>query len=178
MNVVLVGFMGTGKSSLGRALARRLGYRFVDTDLAIEKITGLTVEMIFRRHGVIRFRSEETLLAKRLLGKTGLVISTGGGMLLNRENVELLRQNGVLIGLRADPEIIINRVKNKKHRPLLKKTNIRETVYRLLREREGVYNAAEFTVDTGQLSFEASLNEIIKYLKERPSDSSRGRFLT
>ncbi len=164
-NIVLVGFMGTGKSTLGRALARRLSYRFIDTDLAIEKITGLTVQMIFRRHGIIRFRSEETLLAKRLLGKSGLVISTGGGMLLNKENVDLLSQNGVLIGLRTDPEIIVKRVQRKKHRPLLKKTNVRETVHKLLREREGIYDVAEFTVDTGLLSFEASLNEIINYLK-------------
>lgn len=166
-NIILVGFMGTGKSSLGRALARRLGYRFIDTDQAIEKITGLTVERIFRRHGVIRFRSEETLLAKRLFGKTGLVISTGGGMLLKKENVDLLNQNGVLIGLRAAPEIIIKRVQNKRHRPLLKKTNVKETVYKLLQEREGIYDVAEFTVDTGLLTFEASLNEIIKYLKEK-----------
>lgn len=166
-NIVLVGFMGTGKSSLGRILARRLGYRFIDTDIAIEKITGLTVEQIFRRHGVIRFRSEENLLAKRLAGKKGLVIATGGGMLLNKENVELLSRNGVLIGLRADPDVILQRLKNKKRRPLLKKGDIRETVLKLLREREGIYDAAEFTVDTGKLSFDASLNKIHQYLKKK-----------
>ncbi|MCL2337265.1 MAG: shikimate kinase [Firmicutes bacterium] len=166
-NIVLVGFMGVGKSSVGRVLARRLGYRFIDTDQAIEKITGLTVEMIFRRHGPIRFRSEETLLLQRLLGQSGLVISTGGGMLLKEENVRLLRQNGILIGLRAEPEIIIERVGNKKDRPLLKKNNVAENVHKLLKEREGVYDVAEFTVDTGLFSPEESVNEIIKYLREK-----------
>ena len=163
-NIVLVGFMGTGKSTLGRALAKRLGCRFVDTDLAIEEITGLSVEQIFRRHGAIRFRSEENLLAKRLAGKFGLLIATGGGMLLNKSNVDLLKINGVLIELRAEPGVIINRVKNKRHRPLLKKGDLSETVTGLLREREGVYDAAEFAVDTGQLSFQAALNEVHNFL--------------
>lgn len=166
-NIVLIGFMGTGKSSLGRALARRIGYRFLDTDRAIEEITGLSVEKIFRRHGIVRFRSEENLLARKLAGRSGLVVATGGGMVLNTENVELFRKNGVLIGLRADPEIIIKRVRNKKRRPLLKKGNLEETVASLLREREGAYDVAEFSVDTGKLSFEESLREILNYLKSK-----------
>ncbi len=166
-NIVLIGFMGTGKSSLGRALAKRIGYRFLDTDRAIEEITGLSVEQIFRRHGIVRFRSEENLLARKLADQFGLVVATGGGMVLNTENVELFKKNGVLIGLRADPEIIIKRVRNKKRRPLLKKGNLEETVASLLREREEAYDVAEFSVDTGKLSFEESLQEILNYLKSK-----------
>jgi shikimate kinase len=166
-NIVLIGFMGTGKTSLGRQLARRLGYRFIDTDQAIEEVTGKTVAQIFRRDGVIRFRSEENLLARKLAGQSGLVIATGGGMVLNEENVALLGQNGILIGLRADPEVIVSRVKNKKHRPLLHRGDLRENVLKLLREREGVYDVAEYTIDTGKLSFQEALNEIYRYVKQK-----------
>jgi shikimate kinase len=166
-NIVLIGFMGTGKSSLGRQLARRLGYRFVDTDSAIEEVTGKTVEQIFRRDGEIRFRSEENLLARKLAGQSGLVIATGGGMVLNRENVELLKQNGVLIKLTAEPEVILQRVKNKKRRPLLRRGDLRENVLRLLREREGYYDVAEFAVNTGKLSFGEAINEMYRYIKRK-----------
>ncbi|WP_274377591.1 shikimate kinase [Desulfotruncus arcticus] len=165
-NVVLIGFMGTGKSTLGRQLARRIGYDFIDTDLAIEEVTGKTVEKIFRKDGPIRFRSEENLLARKLSVRSGLVIATGGGMVLNSENVNLLKQNGVLIGLKAEAEIIFSRVRNKRRRPLLRRGNLRENVERLLREREGAYDAADFTIDTGKLSFGEALNEIHSYLKQ------------
>lgn len=164
-NIVLIGFMGTGKSTLGRQLARRIGYEFIDTDLAIEEVTGKTVEKIFRKDGPIRFRSEENLLARKLSARSGLVIATGGGMVLNQENVDLLQQNGVLIALKAEAEIILNRVRNKKRRPLLRRGNVREKVLGLLQEREGAYDVAEFTVDTGKLSFSEALNEIHNYLK-------------
>ncbi len=165
-NIVLIGFMATGKSSLGRRLAGRLHYRFVDTDQAIEEITGKTVEQIFRQDGETRFRSEENLLARKLSKQSGLVIATGGGMVLNPENVALLRQNGVLIGLRADPEVIIQRAKGKRRRPLLNRGDLRSNVMKLLREREGAYDLAEFTVDTGKLSLDQAYNEIVQYLKQ------------
>ena len=166
-NIVLIGFMGTGKSTLGRQLARRIGYAFIDTDLAIEEVTGKTVEKIFRKDGPIRFRSEENLLARKLSLRSGLVIATGGGMALNSENVYLLQQNGVLIGLKADPEVILSRVRNKRRRPLLRRGDLRENVARLLREREGAYNVAEFTIDTGKLAFGEAINEIHNYLKQK-----------
>lgn len=116
-NIILIGFMGTGKSSLGRRLARRLGYKFIDTDSAIEKVTGKTVAQIFRKDGEIRFRSEEKLQVRKLSGQSGLVVATGGGTVLDQENVDLLKQNGIFICLRADPEIILQRVKTKSAGP-------------------------------------------------------------
>lgn len=166
-NIVLVGFMGTGKTSLGRQLARRLGYQFIDTDRAIEEVTGKTVEEIFRRDGEIRFRSEENLLVRKLWQQTGLVISTGGGLMLNPENVDLLRRQGVIIALQADPEVIIGRVKKKKHRPLLRRGDLRENVLKLLQEREGSYDVAEYMVDTGKLPFHEALGTIHQYLKQK-----------
>lgn len=166
-NIILIGFMGTGKSSLGRQLARRLGYRFVDTDSAIEEVTGKTVEQIFRKDGEIRFRSEESLLARKLAVQSRLVVATGGGTVLNQDIVKELNKNGVLIGLHCDPEIVMQRLKNKKRRPLLRRGDLRENVLRLLREREGVYDVADFTVDTGKLSFNQALEEIYQYLKQK-----------
>lgn len=166
-NIVLIGFMGVGKSTLGRRLAKQLGYKFIDTDSIIEEVTGKTVEQIFRTDGEIRFRSEEKLLVRKLAGQTGLVIATGGGMVLDQENVELLKQNGVLIGLHADPQVIMQRVKNKRRRPLLSKGNLFENIIRLTKEREGAYDIAEFTLDTGKLTYDEMLQEIKKFLEQK-----------
>ena len=95
--------MGTGKTAVGRRLARRLKRKFVDTDAEIEKITGKTIAQIFARDGATRFRSEEALLVKKLAPKEGLVISTGGGLVLNPENVRLLRENGIFVAPRPIP---------------------------------------------------------------------------
>jgi len=167
-NIVLIGFMGVGKSTLGRRLAKRLGYKFIDTDSAIEEITGKTVEQIFRIDGETRFRSEEKLLVRKLAGQSGLVIATGGGMVLAPESVALLQQNGVLILLRADHEVILQRVKNKKHRPLLSKGDLFENIVRLSKERESIYAAiAEFTVDAGQLNYDEMLCQIRVFLEQK-----------
>jgi len=159
--------MGTGKSTVGRRLAHRLNRKFIDTDTEIESVTGKTVAQIFARYGVVRFRSEEALLVKKLALQEGLVISTGGGMVLNPENVRLLKKNGVLIGLTASPEIIFNRVKNKKSRPLLAKGNLKEQVEDLLKERQGAYDVAEYTVDTGVFPQEEVIEMIVRYLEEK-----------
>lgn len=165
-NIVLIGFMGTGKTAVGRRLAGRLKREFIDTDAEIEKVTGKTVAQIFARDGQIRFRSEEALLVRKLAGKENLVISTGGGMVLNPENVRLLKENGVLIALTADPEVICRRGKNKKNRPLLMRGDLRENIKALLKEREGVYDVAEHKVDTGSMSLDQAVENIIHFLKE------------
>lgn len=166
-NIVLIGFMGTGKTAVGRRLAGRLNREFVDTDTEIEKVTGKTVAQIFEKHGQIRFRSEEALVVKKLAGREGLVISTGGGVVLNPENLRLLKDNGILIALKADPDVIYQRVKNKKNRPLLLKGDLKETIFNLIEERQGVYDIAEYFVDTSSLSQEAVVEQIYDYLRER-----------
>lgn len=166
-NIVLIGFMGTGKSTVGRRLAHRLKRKFVDSDEEIESVNGKTVAQIVARDGMARFRSEEMLMAKKLAGRSGLVIATGGGMVLNPENVRLLRENGVFIGLTAQPEVIFNRVKRKKTRPLLLMGNMREQIDKLFAERRDAYQIAEYTVDTSVLSQEEVVEVIVRYLKER-----------
>lgn len=168
-NIVLIGFMGTGKTAVGHKLARRLKREFVDTDAEIEEVTGKTIARIFAQDGVVRFRSEEALLVRKLAVRVGLVISTGGGLVLDPENVLLLKENGVLIALTASPEVIYQRVKKKKNRPLLLKGELMETIQNLLKEREGAYDVAEFTVDTGTCGVDEAVEQIVKHLSERKS---------
>ena len=159
--------MGTGKSAVGRRLARRLKRKFIDTDAEIEKVTGKTVAQIFAREGVTRFRSEEALLVKKIAAREGLVIATGGGLVLNPENVRLLQENGILVALTAGQEVIYNRVRRKKNRPLLFRTNIKKRIQELLEERKGAYEIAELTLDTGSCSIDGTVEKIISHLLER-----------
>lgn len=159
--------MGTGKSAVGRRLARRLKRKFIDTDAEIEKVTGKTVAQIFAREGVTRFRSEEALLVKKIAAREGLVIATGGGLVLNPENVRLLKENGILVALTAGREVIYNRVRRKKNRPLLFRTNIKKRIQELLEERKGAYEIAELILDTGSCSIDGTVEKIISYLLER-----------
>ena len=166
-NIVLIGFMATGKSTIGHRLALRLNRDFIDTDKDIEAITGMTVAQIFARDGIRRFRSEENLLVKRLAPKEDLVIATGGGMVLNPENVRLLKEKGILIALTASPEIICARVKGKKTRPLLQGGALDARISRLLKERQHLYDQADLVVDTGTCSIGETVEKIISYLAER-----------
>ncbi|MHB1405659.1 MAG: shikimate kinase [Desulfitobacteriaceae bacterium] len=164
-NIILTGFMGTGKSTVGRRLARTLGWDFIDTDSEIERITEMSVAEIFRRHGETRFRSEENLLVKRLMTRENCVIATGGGTVLNPENQVILSGIGVVISLYAPVEIILDRVGQRTDRPLLKTG--REEIEVLWQARQVSYARAEYTVDTTDKSVEEVEGEILTYLEER-----------
>lgn len=164
-NIVLIGFMGTGKTAVGKRLARRLGRQFVDTDLEVERVTGKTIPQIFAQDGEVRFRSEERLVIQKLSRREGLVIATGGGAVLDPENMADLKKNGVLICLAADPEIIYRRVKGKKHRPLLNKEgDLQKQIQELLAKRTSSYEVADFTIDTGNISSDEVADKIADYL--------------
>ncbi|MTI81193.1 MAG: shikimate kinase [Firmicutes bacterium] len=165
-NIVLIGFMGCGKSAVGRRLASKLKLKHIDTDSEIEKVTNRTVEQIFAKDGPFRFRSEEKILLKKLAGKQNLVISTGGGIVLDEENVELLQKDGVLIHLFASPEVIHKRVKGRRNRPLLNRGNLKQRINELLEERTGAYDVADLAIDTGDYNVEEVVKEIINFLKE------------
>jgi len=165
-NIVLIGFMGTGKSSVGQRLAEKLKMAFIDMDREIEKITGLPINQIFRKHGEIRFRSEEKLLAQKLGHESNLVIATGGGVVLSQENIEALRENGILICLEASPEEILKRVKRKKaSRPLLKKEFGEKEIKAMLEEREAFYACTDFRINTNNKEPRAIVEEITRRLR-------------
>ncbi len=164
-NIVLIGFMGTGKTAVGRRLASRLGRKFIDTDAEIERVTGKTIPQIFAQDGELRFRSEERLVIQKLSRQEGMVIATGGGAVLNPENMADLKRNGITICLTAEPEIIYQRVRGKKHRPLLnKKGDLLGQIKELLDRRKPFYQAADYTVDTSYKTPEKVVDEIIAYL--------------
>ena len=166
-NIVLIGFMGTGKTSVGRFLANKLNRRFIDTDKEIENIAGKSVAQLIGGEGMIRFRSEESLLVKKLSGQENLVIATGGGTLLDPENYRSLKENGIIIGLTASSEVIYNRVKNKKNeRPLLAKGDLMEQIVSLREERRELYKVADFTVDTGSGSLDETVKKILGFISE------------
>ncbi|MFZ5645756.1 MAG: shikimate kinase [Bacillota bacterium] len=168
-NIVLIGFMASGKTVVGRVIAQRLGREFVDTDEEVERVTGKTVSEIFERYGAIRFRSEEALTIKKLSHREDLVIATGGGAVLNPENVSALKKNGVVVLIKSTPEIILRRVVAGRNRPLLAKTdNLGQRIRDLMAEREEIYaNSADIEVFSGKESREEVADNIIQLLKER-----------
>ena len=157
---MLTGFMGTGKSEVGRRLAQRLGRSFVDTDQLVEERAGKRVAAIFADDGEAVFRRLEREAVVDAAGRTGVVIAVGGGAVLDPENVRHLQQSGVLIHLTARPEVILDRVGDARSRPLLRQ-NPRGTVARLLEEREPAYAAAaDMTVDTSERTADEVVGEI------------------
>lgn len=166
-NLVLTGFMGTGKTTVGKKVARELGMEFVDTDKEIEQVTGLAVSEIFYRYGEIRFRSEEQAAVRRLAQGDNRVIATGGGVVLNQENMTHLRANGVVVCLAASPEVIYERVRRKKTRPLLATEDPKATIRELLQEREQFYQVADVIVDTSGKNPEQVRDEVIAIFKSR-----------
>jgi len=164
-NIVLIGFMGTGKTTVGIRLAHRLGRNFLDMDSEIERVTNKTIPQIFAQEGEVRFRSEERLVVQRLSRQKNLVIATGGGVVLNPANVADFKRNGILICLAASPEVIYERVKGKKNRPLLNRSNnLLEHIRDMLDKRRPFYQTADCTIDTNGKSREQVVEEIVAYL--------------
>ena len=116
-NIILVGFMGTGKSSVGRRLADRLQMAFYDTDCEMEAITGLDLMTLYWKYGKIRFQSEENLVLNKLLQRERCVIATGGTLQLYEERLQAMRQSGLLVCLKAEPAMIQRRIVRKSNRP-------------------------------------------------------------
>jgi shikimate kinase len=151
-NIVLIGFMGSGKSTVGRLLARRLRFGFLDTDLLIEERARMPIAEIFKHHGEAHFRERESAVIESLLGVKRHVFATGGGIVTRPENIPLLRKLGLVVLLKADPEEIYRRVSRKDNRPLLHVENPRERVLEMMAERSSMYEkAAQFQVDSTTL---------------------------
>ncbi|MGI5911450.1 MAG: shikimate kinase [Syntrophomonadaceae bacterium] len=170
-NIVLIGFMATGKTSVGAVLAQKLGKMFVDMDHEIEKLVGMSIAEIFKKYGEERFRLEETLMAKKVGQLKSSVIATGGGTVTNMENVAYLKNNGKIICLDADPRDIEVRVNRKKGtRPMLAREGLIEDIEKLLQKREPFYaHAADIRIDTRGKNIEMVATEIVQLLSKQHS---------
>jgi shikimate kinase len=156
-NIVLTGFMGTGKSSVGLILAEKLSLPLVDADAVLEQETGRSIAQIFSEEGEEKFRELEKQVVQRLASATSQIITTGGGAVLDPENLAALDVSGILICLRAQPETILTRIKMETHRPLLEDGNRLQNIKQLLASRAPVYDKIRYQVDTdGQTPLEVA----------------------
>jgi len=166
--IILTGFMGTGKSSVAQQLAARWDLEFVDTDEMIEQQTGTSIAQLFATRGEQHFRDLETEVLTQLAGQCGLIISTGGGMLLRKHNVELLRGMGPVICLHASAETIMQRTASSDQRPLLNRPDPQAEVQQLLAEREAAYQQADYHIATDELSVEQVAEAVGELMKTDP----------
>lgn len=173
-NIVLIGFMGTGKTSTGRLLASRLGRPFIDIDRKIEKECGMTITEIFAMKGEEYFRMKERTVIARVSRYTNAVIATGGGVALQPENMSRLRKNGVIISLTASKEAILERTGRRNTRPLLERPDREEFVARLLAQREKYYQIADLRIDTTNCSPHQVTEQIISFLRNGGHMHGRG----
>ena len=147
-NLVLCGFMGCGKSTVGRLLAARCGMTFVDTDSYLEEQLGQSISSLFATEGEAVFRAHETAVCRTLGARDGLVLATGGGAVLRDENVEALRKNGVIVWLQVGVDCVLERLRDDCTRPLLQRPDKEDAVRTLLHDRAPLYaRAADITVD-------------------------------
>jgi shikimate kinase len=163
LNIVLTGFMGAGKTTVGRMIAERLGYAFVDMDEEIERATGLSVNRIFEMYGEAAFRERETVLTARLAGRDRQVVSCGGGWALNPGNVARMEDSSKLVYLKASPNTILRRTGGDSSRPLLNVSNREDRVVSLLGTRAPVYlSVADLVVDTDDITPEQVSEKILE----------------
>jgi len=177
MNIILIGFRGTGKSTVGRRLAERLGWDFVDADDALESRLGKSIAAVFAEQGETAFRDHESQLLVDLLAGTHRVISLGGGVILREQNRARFRGAGPVIWLQADPQSIVDRLardpRTASQRPALTELSAKEEVVELLRVRAPLYaESADLAVATDARSVDAIVDEIVCFLQTPPRNGS------
>jgi shikimate kinase len=166
--VVLVGLMGAGKTKIGRRLATRLGLPFFDSDQEIEAAAGETIEEIFANRGERVFREGERRVISRLLARSVHVLATGGGAFMDPLTRAVIRGRGVSLWLRADLDVLVQRVSRRNDRPLLKAGDAQAILADLIERRHPVYSEADLTVDSGEGSPEATVSRVVAALAASP----------
>ncbi|MRR53557.1 MAG: shikimate kinase [Deltaproteobacteria bacterium] len=164
-NVILTGFMGTGKSTVGRVLAAQLKYSFCDLDSLIVEAEGRSINTIFADQGEGYFREVESSLLKDVLQEASQVVSTGGGAILRQENRDLMHKSGVVVNLAASPELILQRLHLDENRPLLRDSKNIAQIQKLLMDRESYYAEADIRIDTDGKNVEDVAREILDFLE-------------
>jgi shikimate kinase len=169
-NIALVGFMGAGKSTVGQMLAQQLHFEFADTDRIIEQREGRKVAEVFATKGEPYFRSVESEVAHEFEGRRGLVISTGGGLVVNPANLEALRRHSLIVCLWASPEVIYERVRNQSHRPLLQAPDPLTKIRELLQSRRSAYMSADVIIGVDYRTPAETARQIASSFRRAASD--------
>jgi shikimate kinase len=164
--LVLVGMMGAGKSSIGWRIAQKLGVPFHDTDQEVERAAGCSVADIFETWGEKAFRDAERRVIKRLLNSPVQVISTGDGAFVETESRELIKENAISLWLRADPEILYERVIRRDTRPLLFDGDARQILEEMIERRYPIYAKADLIVESNDDAHEATVERVMEALKD------------
>ena len=165
-NIVLVGFMGTGKSCVGKRLSKRLGLDFLELDEIIEKKEGISIKDIFEKKGEPYFRKLEKEIAKEVSQKKGIIISAGGGAIVDEENFKNLKNGGVIICLEASPDVIFQRTKGLATRPLLNVADPKKKIGELLKVRFPYYKKSDHRINTDKLTIEQIAEKIIDLVRD------------
>ncbi len=163
--LVLVGLMGAGKSSIGWRIAQKLGIPFNDSDQEVERAAGCSVADIFETWGEKAFRDAERRVIKRLLSAQIQIISTGDGAFIDDESRELIKENAISLWLRADPEILYERVSRRDTRPLLFEGDAKEILEEMIEKRYPIYAEANLMVESNDDAHEATVERVIEVLK-------------
>jgi shikimate kinase len=171
VNIILTGFMGTGKTLVGKKLAKGLKMSYLDTDELIERRERAKIPQIFQEKGEDYFRKVETKIIKEVSSLDRCVISTGGGAILKKENLVALKRKGVIICLSANPKVILKRTRKSQNRPLLKSKDPKSRVLSLLGQRRSFYEKADFEVDTSELTTSQVVGRIVDFLRKNSGNN-------
>jgi shikimate kinase len=167
-SIVLIGLMGAGKTAIGRRLAAELELPFTDADREIEVAAGQSISEIFAEHGEDYFRTGERKVIARLLKSGGQVLATGGGAYMDEETRKNIRARGISIWLKADLNVLLQRVARRDHRPLLKAGDPKAVMQKLMEDRYPVYSEADIVVQSRNVPHEVIVAEIVKELRASP----------
>ena len=166
-NIILIGPMGAGKTTIGRQLSKKLSMQFFDSDYEIEQRTGADIPWIFEIEGEEGFRKRESQVIEELIKMENIVLSTGGGVILKQENRDVLSDNGLVIYLKSTPEKLFKRTAGDKRRPLLQGNDRLAQIKKILQEREPFYQSlADEIINTDKLTVRQIVNEIVKIVKK------------
>jgi len=165
-NIVLVGFMGTGKTEVGKIVAQRLERQRLCLDDMIEWKVGKPIVQIFKEDGEEQFRKVEAEVVKAASKDKNVVIDAGGGVVIDENNVKHLKEHGLIICLSARPEVIYNRTKGHMHRPLLNTPDPVASIRDLLESRRAYYDRADYKIDTSDVSLEEVADKVIELLEQ------------
>lgn len=173
-SIVLVGLMGAGKSCVGRKLAESLEIPFHDSDEEVEKAAGCEVKDIFKVYGEAAFRDCERRVIQRLLNEGPCIIATGGGAFMDPDTRAGVKANALSVWLRADPDVLHQRTKKSKSRPLLNNDDPLQTLKNLAEQRYPTYAEADVTVETGNESLESTISKVMDAIKSGKSKGTDG----